>query len=151
MTPALIMCASADAACSQHWVLPETTNKHASVSAGVGLSRRAHTKHASMATLAGLARIRRRVASARKSLARQFPPKQFPPKLETAGSQVSGEFGGKGLALEVCRPNDAVLQSWDAKVFPGEGVGCETVRDNTFTGRHSLANILTFGLPCSWF
>lgn len=64
---------------------------------------------------------------------------QHPPQLQMAGSQVSGEFGGKGLALEVCRPNDAVLQSWDDKVFPGEGVGCETLRDNTFTGRHALA------------
>lgn len=92
--------------------------------------------------MATLATLKRRVASARKNLARQLPP-----KLQMAGSQVSGEFGGKGLALEVCRPNDAVLQSWDDKMFPGEGVGCETVRDNTFTGRHLLAESFIFFLP----
>lgn len=90
-----------------------------------------------MATLAGLARIKRRVASARKSLAMQHPPKL----------QVSGEFGGKGLVLEVCRPNGAVLQSWDDKVFPGEGAGYETVPDNTFTGRHLLAKVSSWFFP----
>ena len=83
-----------------------------------------------MATLATLTRIKRRAASARRNLAMKVPL-----KLQTAGSSVPGEFGGKGLTLEVCRPNDAVLQSWDDKVFPGEGVGSESARDNTFTGK----------------
>ena len=94
-----------------------------------------------MATLAGLARVKRRVATARRSLAMQHPP-----QLQMAGSRVSDELGGTDLALEVCRPNGAVLQSWDDKVFPGEGVGCETVHDNTFTGKHLLAK----ALPCCW-
>ena len=74
--------------------------------------------------------MKRRAASARRSLAMQHPL-----VLPKAGSQVSGESSGKGLALEVCRPSKAVLQSWDEKVFPGEGIGFESARDKTFTGR----------------
>ena len=69
---------------------------------------------------------------------------QLPLNLQTAGSLVPGESGRKGLALEVCRPNDAVLQSWDGKVFPGEGVGYESARDNTFTGRQLPAKGFIF-------
>lgn len=69
---------------------------------------------------------------------------KLPPKLQAAGSTVSIESGGGGLALEVCRPNNAVLQSWDEKVFPGEGVVSESARGTTFTGKCVLAKIFIF-------
>lgn len=120
---------------SQHWKLLET----ALLSSVAGLSRHVHTKHASIATLATLTRIKRRAASARRKLAMQLPL-----KVQRTESNMSGELGGKGLALDVCRPNNAVLRSWDGKVFPGEGVGFESARNNTFTGRHLLAHVLSF-------
>ena len=80
---------------------------------------------------------------------------KLPPKLQAAGSTVSIESGGGGLALEVCRPNNAVLQSWDEKVFPGEGVVSESARGTTFTGKCVLAKIFYFSslplvLACCW-
>ena len=99
-----------------------------------------------MATLATLTRIKRRAASARRKLAMQLPL-----KLQTAESCLSGELGGKGLALGACQPNDAVLQSWDGKVFPGEGAGTESARHNTFTGRRLLAKVFFLLFSSSYF
>ena len=82
-----------------------------------------------MGTLAGLARLKRRAAGARRNLALQRLPK--PP---LAGSPEPTGFGGKDLALEMCRSSSAVLRSWEDKVFPGEGVRPESARDKTFSG-----------------
>lgn len=99
---------------------------------GAGLSRRAPTKHAPLG-MATLARLKRRAATARRKLTLPLPP-----KLPAAGRQGSVELRGKGLVLEACRPNDAVLQSWYDKVFPGEAVEFESAHGNTFTGRRLL-------------
>lgn len=86
-----------------------------------------------MGTLAGLTRLKRRAASARRSLALRLPP-----KLPVAGKDAEEESDSKGLAVEVCRSKEAVLQGWDDKVFPGEGKGFESVRGKTFTGKQSF-------------
>jgi len=78
-----------------------------------------------MGALAGLTRLKSRAVIARKTLALGLPPK------------VPGDgqgFGGIDLSVAVCRTPEAVLQSWDDKVFPGEGKGFESARDKTFTG-----------------
>lgn len=85
--------------------------------------------HPSMGTLAGLARLKRKAANARKNLASQLPPKEA-----MAGSMGPAGSGGKDLALEMCRSSSDVLRSWNNKVFPGEGAGLESARDKTFTG-----------------
>lgn len=82
-----------------------------------------------MGTLAGLTRLKRRAASARKSLAQRLPP-----KLPMAGNEHREAFGGKELAVEACRSREAVLKGWDDHVFPGEGKGFDSARGKTFTG-----------------
>ncbi|KAL3143617.1 hypothetical protein ABBQ38_002414 [Trebouxia sp. C0009 RCD-2024] len=105
-----------------------------------GLSRRAPTKHAPLG-MATLARLKRRAATARRKLTLPLPP-----KLPAAGRQGSVELRGKGLVLEACRPNDAVLQSWYDKVFPGEAVEFESAHGNTFTGYHHTNQAVAIGL-----
>ncbi len=80
-----------------------------------------------MGALAGLTRLKSRAAVARKTLALGLPPKV------TGADQGQGS-GRRDLSVAVCRTPEAVLQSWDGKVFPGEGKEFESARDRTFTG-----------------
>lgn len=81
-----------------------------------------------MGTLAGLARLKSRAASVRRTLATR-------PPLNTAGEGVTADCGRQDLGFEVCRTTQAVLQGWGGKVFPGEGKGCESARNKTFSGK----------------
>ena len=91
-----------------------------------------------MGALAGLARLKSRASTARKTLALQLPPK-------VAGDDQGQEFGGRDLSVATCRTQEVVLQSWHDKVFPGEGKGFESPRDRTFTGTcHSVKFMVVF-------
>ena len=79
-------------------------------------------------TLAGLARLKSRAASVRRTLAMR-------PPLIQAGEGVTADCGREDLGFEVCRTTQAVLQRWSDKVFPGEGKGCESAHNKTFTGK----------------
>ncbi len=80
-----------------------------------------------MGALAGLTRLKSRASTARKTLALRLPPK-------VAGDGEGQAPGGRDLSVAICRTQEAVLQSWDDKVFPGEEKGVESARDRTFTG-----------------
>jgi hypothetical protein len=80
-----------------------------------------------MGALAGLTQLKSRAAIARKTLALRLPPK-------VAGDDQGQGPGGRDLSVAICRTHEAVLQSWDDKVFPGEGKGFELACDRTFTG-----------------
>ena len=91
-----------------------------------------------MGALAGLTRLKSRAAIVRKTLALRLPPK-------VAGDGQGQGSGGRDLSVAICRTQEAVLQSWDNKVFPGEGKGFESARDTTFTGTsHSVRLMLVF-------
>ena len=81
-----------------------------------------------MGTLAGLTRLKRRAADARRNLTLQVPPSL------AAGSPEREDAGGRDLALDMCRSSSAVLQIWHDKIFPGEGADLESARKKTFSG-----------------
>ncbi|DBA75340.1 hypothetical protein WJX77_001634 [Trebouxia sp. C0004] len=98
-----------------------------------GLPRKVPAKQPrlGMGALAGLTRLKRRATIARKTLALRLPPK-------VVGDDEGQGPGGRDLSVAICRTQQAVLQSWDDKVFPGEGKGSESARDSTFTGLRDI-------------
>ena len=94
-----------------------------------GLPRR---KASNSAFLRAKAHQRYEAAHARKSInLRHTQPRQEPEVAED--QQVLPD-----LAVDSCRPREALLQGWD-KVFPGEGKRIPSARRLCFTGAKSCA------------